>query len=172
MATVELREAVTEDVEFLWTALYYASHSFKEVGVTIADIQRDPKLNRYVQGWGRPGDLGLIATSRGERVGAAWVRPLPAEAQSEPTFIDAETPELAIAVLPHRQREGIGSRLLEDLIRLCRTRYTGIVLSVRSGSDAERLYERFGFQGVADIRNRVGTRSRMMVLEFLDPTTP
>jgi ribosomal protein S18 acetylase RimI-like enzyme len=166
LAEVELRRAVANDVEFLWTALYYASHSFNRDGVTIADIKTDPKLRRYVEGWGRPGDLGLIAVANSENVGAAWVRPLPAEAQNEPTFIDAETPELAIAVLPGRQGQGIGTLLLEELIDLSRPSYPAIVLSVRSGSEARGLYERMGFRGVGEIRNRVGTRSLMMVLEL------
>lgn len=166
MQEVEVREATADDVEFLWTALYYASHSFKQDGVTIAGIKGDPKLKRYVEGWGRPDDLGLIATANGEDVGAAWVRPLHEETQNEPTFIDGETPELAVAVLPDRQRQGIGTRLLEELIQLSRGRYRGIVLSVRAGSEAERLYERVGFRRVGEIRNRIGTRSVMMVIDF------
>lgn len=166
MADVQLREAAADDVDFLWTALYYASHSFEEEGVTLMDIKTDPKLKRYVEGWGRPTDLGLIAAANDEDVGAAWVRPLPEDAQNEPTFIDPETPELAIAVLPHRLGEGIGTLLLEELIGLSRPRYPAIVLSVRSGSEAVRLYERVGFRRVGEIRNRVGTRSLMMVLEL------
>jgi ribosomal protein S18 acetylase RimI-like enzyme len=166
LAQLELREAVADDIEFLWTALYYASQSFKQEAVAIADIKTDPKLRRYVEGWGRSGDLGLIAASNGEDVGAAWVRPLAEDSRSEPTFIDAETPELAIAVLPDRQGQGIGALLLEELIRLSRPRYPAIVLSVRSGNEAVRLYERMGFRGVGEIRNRVGTRSLMMVLRF------
>ena len=46
------------------------------------------------------------------------------------------------------------------------TVHPGVVLSVRSGNRAIRLYERFGFDVMEEIENRVGGRSFVMILTF------
>jgi hypothetical protein len=44
-----------------------------------AEVLADPALVRYVAGWGRAGDVGVVAKVDGEPVGAAWARRLPAD---------------------------------------------------------------------------------------------
>jgi hypothetical protein len=47
------------------------------------DVERakaDPGLRGYVDGFGREGDLGVVALRGTERVGAAWLRRLRGEA--------------------------------------------------------------------------------------------
>ena len=122
----------------------------------------------------RPVRRGLGATrrsrSRGRRgrpdpVGAAWVRlPTPAM-RATPAYVDDETPELAIAVVPDRVGAGIGGALLlGDLLLRARPAATQrSSLTVRAGNPARRLYERHGFVEVGTIENRVGTPSAKMV---------
>lgn len=107
-------------------------------------------LSRYVDNWGRPGDLALIATEGGHPVGAAWLRVFPA---SEPgyAFVGEGTPELTIAVVPSRRRHGVGQELLDALLEQARAAgHSAVTLEVESESDAVRFYERNGFERVRD----------------------
>jgi ribosomal protein S18 acetylase RimI-like enzyme len=109
----------------------------------------DDKVARYVEGWGRPGDLGVIAEWDGRAVGAAWVRLFTSNRPGY-GFVDRETPELSIAVVPEQRGAGIGSALLTALVRaIGEAGYRAVSLSVESDNPARRLYERFGFQTVA-----------------------
>lgn len=161
-----IRLAGPEDEDALWLALYYASHSDDEVGVSPHDVRSDSNLLRYVEGWGRDGDLGVIAEVEDRFAGAAWVRLLPETARDDPAFVDVSTPELAVAVLPGFRGRGVGTTMLELLLEAARERFGAIVLTVRVGNQAQRLYRRFGFTEVARIRNRVGTESHKMLLHF------
>src|SRR6266404_4409528 len=78
-------------------------------------LDADIPLTRYVDNWGREGDVALIAHETGNRVGAAWFRVF---RDSEPGygFIDEQTPELSISVVPSRRKHGVGQELLDALL--------------------------------------------------------
>jgi ribosomal-protein-alanine N-acetyltransferase len=109
----------------------------------------DPRIASYVRGWGRRGDVAVIAVDDdGRRLGAAWFR-LFSEEEPGFGFVDAETPEISIAVAPDSRGRGIGTALLEALAdRACHEGFHALSLSVRPGNPAARLYERFGFARV------------------------
>ena len=106
---------------------------------------------RYVKGWGRPGDTALIAVDDAFPVGAAWYRLFRRE-QPGYGFVDEETPELAIAVVPNRRGRGIGEALLDALCERARADgYHALSLSVERGNeDLVSFYEQHGFSRVAD----------------------
>ena len=107
-------------------------------------------LYRYVKDWGRPGDSALIAIENFQPVGAAWYRLFTRERPGF-GFVDEETPELAIAVVPARRGRGTGSDLLNALLGDARARgYRAISLSVAKDSPAVELYKRFGFRTVSE----------------------
>jgi ribosomal protein S18 acetylase RimI-like enzyme len=83
-------------------------------------------------------------------------------------YVDDTTPELAIAVDPQRTGDGIGSQLLKRLLLDAERMFPAVSLSVRADNPARRLYERFGFQPVADRErtNRVGGTSLTRVRRF------
>ncbi len=60
------------------------------------------------------------------------------------------TPELAIAVWPHWRGRGVGTGLLRALLETADERYAAVSLSVSRENPARRLYERFGFETVAE----------------------
>ena len=105
---------------------------------------------RYVEGWGRRGDAGLIALEDGFRVGAAWYRLFRSGAPGY-GFVDEQTPELTIAVVPSRRGRGFGDQLLSALLERARhDGFSAVSLSVERGNPAIRLYERFGFRPVRE----------------------
>lgn len=165
--TTTIRPATSADEPFLWEMLFEAAHAGDDVAGP-DDLRAVPALARYLDGWGRPGDLGVVAVDEGGTpLGAAWLRLLTGD-DAGYGHVDDETPELAIATVPGRRAAGIGTRLLDGVVATARCRYPGVCLSVRADNPARRLYERAGFRSVpgSDMTNRVGSTSITMVLRF------
>jgi ribosomal protein S18 acetylase RimI-like enzyme len=159
---LSLRPVENSDVDFLWRMLFRASWSHLDEGSTELSIRSRDDLAFYVEGWGRVGDAGVVAVDPATGpVGAAWLRLLTGSQSLSPSFVAADVPELAIAVEDGHEGRGVGSRLLEGLLAGHRNRT--IVLTARTTNPAIRLYERFGFEVVEIITNRVGTRSVKMI---------
>jgi ribosomal protein S18 acetylase RimI-like enzyme len=158
-----LRPATDRDEDILWQMLFYASHANEDPGSTVESIRSNPDLRRYVSGWGRVGDLGVVAELDSRAVGAAWLRLFVGDERASPTFIDDRTPELAVAVLPGYEGRGLGTRMLARLLAHADERFPAVTLSVRRDNPALRLYERFGFHQIGIITNRVGGQSYQLL---------
>jgi ribosomal protein S18 acetylase RimI-like enzyme len=105
-------------------------------------------ITRYVNAWGRNGDRALIALDDFHSVGAAWYR-LYTEREPGFGFVDEQTPELTIGVVPSRRGKGIGSSLLDALLQRARKEgHKRISLSVEKSNPAVHLYESRGFRAV------------------------
>jgi GNAT superfamily N-acetyltransferase len=116
----------------------------------VAGLDTEIPLSRYVDGWGRAGDAAVISAEGTNRWGAAWCRLFRADAPGY-GFVDEETPELTIAVVPSKRRHGVGQELLDGLLE--RVRADGVArlsLSVQNVSDAVAFYERNGFTQVSE----------------------
>lgn len=161
-----LRATSAADEEFLWLMLYYASHSNDEAGSQPDDVRVNPDLTGYISGWHTLGRPGVIAEAQSVPVGAAWLRAFHEADRSDPAFVDPQTPELAVAVLPGHEGNGLGTAMMLRLWDLVAGKFPAIVLSVRGESPAVRLYGRLGFEVVGTITNRVGTESKKMVLKL------
>jgi GNAT superfamily N-acetyltransferase len=123
-------------------------------------LNQDPDLPvaRYVNHWGRPGDAGLIAWENGP-VGAAWYRMFAANAPGF-GFVDEQTPELTIAVVPGRRGTGLGAELMQALLARARQHGHGAIsLSAEKGRTG--LYERYGFQPVEEKDGTVTMRAAL-----------
>ncbi|MGZ8696415.1 MAG: GNAT family N-acetyltransferase [Gaiellaceae bacterium] len=146
-----IRRAGPQDVRFLRDMLKHAYHW---------RLNADPDLPvaRYVNNWGRPCDAGLVAWEAGP-VGAAWYRLFPASAPGF-GFVDEETPELTIAVVPSRRGSGLGGELLSALLDHARKQgYPAVSLSAEMG--VTKLYERHGF---APVEEKDGTVTMKVAL--------
>jgi GNAT superfamily N-acetyltransferase len=159
VSDIVLRRGGAQDLRFLRDMLHHAYYWRERVPGSL--------VSRYVRGWGRHGDTAVIALAGGFPVGAAWYRLFRAD---EPGygFVDGETPELAIAVVPSKRGHGIGDELLQALLAKARAAgYPRLSLSVEPGNPARKLYERHGFAVVDE-----GSEAWTMVAELASrPTT-
>lgn len=158
----QLRSIGEEDASLLEEMLYLAIHVPPGEEAPPRAIIREPELSRYITGWGRAGDIGLVAIDiHGEQpAGAAWLRLLAGNERGY-GHVDDTTPELTIAVAPGHRGRGLGGHLLGALISRARDRYAAISLSVSVGNPAIRLYRRSGFRMV-----RVDGASLVMKLDL------
>ena len=139
-----LRKGSAADTQFMRAMLAHAYHWH------VAGMDTEIPLSRYVDGWGRDGDLAVIAAEGRNPVGAAWCRRFSGSAPGY-GFVDEQTPELTIAVVPSKRKHGIGQELLDAL--LARAQADGVPalsLSVENGSPAVAFYERNGFAPVGE----------------------
>jgi ribosomal protein S18 acetylase RimI-like enzyme len=162
MFSYKFRDLTAEDESIVWTMLMYAAHES-----SLADVQKHPYLCRYVEEWGRKGDTGSVAFVDNEPIGAVWLR-LWAGSDHGFGYIDAEVPELAIAVLPEYRGNGVGSKLLKTILEKAQGLFPAICLNVREDNPVVRLYQRAGFVRVegSEIVNRVGGVSFNMRYNF------
>jgi ribosomal protein S18 acetylase RimI-like enzyme len=162
-----IRTATSADEPILWDMLFYAANMAEDGATSSAAARSHPYLAEFVAGWGRPGDLGVIALDRadGSALGAAWLRRLSGTEKHYAAVADS-VPELAIAVAPAAIGQGIGGALLGALLAQARGQYPAVALSVRDANPAIRLYERHGFTVVDTVTNRVGGRSFVMQVEL------
>ena len=165
--TYTIRTATSGDAPILWDMLFYAANMAEDGATSSEAAKTHPYLAEFVAGWGRPGDLGVIAMDNAAAyaLGAAWLRRL-SGAEKRYAAVAAGVPELAIAVVPPVIGQGIGGVLLGALLDLARGQYPAVALSVRERNPARRLYERYGFTVVDTITNRVGGQSFVMQIEL------
>lgn len=137
MTAPTLRDATADDRSFVTAMLYEALFVPPDAPPFPPSLVDEPDLAPYHADFGaRPGDVGVVAEIEGEPVGAAWVRLVDGYG-----FVDADTPELTIAVVPERRGLGIGGLLLAALV----DRVPRCSLSCERRNPAMRLYERHGF---------------------------
>ncbi|MDP9284862.1 MAG: GNAT family N-acetyltransferase [Actinomycetota bacterium] len=139
-----IRRGSHADVPFMRSMLAHA------YGWRVNALDAEIPLTRYVDNWGRPGDVALVATETGHRVGAAWFRVFRA-AEPGYGFIDEQTPELTISVVPSRRKHGVGQELLDALLaKAGEAGHAAVSLSVERDSPAVKFYERNRFEQVGE----------------------
>jgi ribosomal protein S18 acetylase RimI-like enzyme len=157
-----IRSLMVEDESIVWEMLRYAAHES-----SIQSVQQQPYLARYALNWGRIGDFGYVASIDTSPIGAAWLRLWLGEDKGF-GYVKDEIPELAIAVLPDYRGQGIGAKLLAQILGAAKIYYPAVSLSVRANNPVVRLYERTGFIQIpeSEVVNRAGEVSFNMVYEF------
>ena len=142
-AAILIRPGEKQDVHFLRDLVRHTG--LERSGQPIDE--EPPPLSRYVAGWGRVGDASVIALDDVTHVpvGAAWYR-LFSAAEPGFAFLDEDTPELTLAVVPARRGQGIGEQLLQAAVRSARLAgFAAVSLSVAEDDPALGLFERNGF---------------------------
>ena len=149
-----IRKASGRDTPFLRDMLKHAYY-WRWADPATADVP----ASRYVEGWGRPGDRGVILIDESFPVGAAWYR-LFAAGRPGYGFVDEETPELTIAVVPSTRGRGVGEQLLSALLEQAQSDgHSAMSLSVERDNPAVKLYQRFGFQPVREMDSTLVMRA-------------
>ncbi|MDQ0725724.1 GNAT family N-acetyltransferase [Microbacterium sp. W4I20] len=141
-----LRPAAQPDAVFLGDMLVEAAN-WRAGGVRPRhEVLTSADHRRYIAGWKRGADDGLIAIGHdGIPIGAAWYRMLP---QNEPGlgFVGAAVPELILGVHPLWRARGVGRSLLRGVVQLAGAQgHARISLSVERDNFARNLYRAEGF---------------------------
>ncbi len=115
-----------------------------------------PHVRQFVEGWGRHGDVGVIAlVETGRPVGAAWARRL-----DEPLLRGVA--EVAIAVEADARGLGTGAALLQALAaEAAADGHQALSLRVSPHAPAVRLYERAGYERVTSGEEGLVMRRRL-----------
>ncbi len=116
----KIRPVVPDDLPFLWDMAWEAT----AVDAGMRAMGREaafalPESRKYLEGWGRPGDAGVIAVDDGGRpLGAAWCRLFPPDDPGY-GFVAPDVPELSIGVHADARGQGIGRALSLSLEAGC-----------------------------------------------------
>ena len=173
MLSYYLRPLSLDDIGLLPQFLYLAILvPGRDTQPPFSILETDPELLHYWQGFGsRPGDIGVVAlgsetestpesesaAESEEIIGIAWGRLFPSSAPGF-GYLDDDTPEVGLAVLPDWRGKGVGTALLKALMNYYASDknapngvgYQRVSLST-AGSNviAQKLYRRLGFEIVS-----------------------
>ena len=147
MKEVIIRRMKTDEYFLLKEFTYHAIYVPTGVNMPPKHIVELPELKVYYQDFGtRAGDICLVAETDNKIVGAVWTRIV-----NDFGHIDDDVPSLAIAVSKESRGNGIGTRLLLEMVEvLKKERFSAVSLSVQKENFAVKLYERAGFEVVKD----------------------
>ena len=137
-----IRPLQTAELPVLEDFLYEAIFLPEGVEPPPRSILDDPALQVYIEDFGKqPDDVCLGAEVGGKIVGAVWTRIM-----NDYGHIDDATPSLAISLYPAFRKQGIGTALMQEMLRkLADLGYAKVSLSVQKANYAMRMYRKLGF---------------------------
>jgi GNAT superfamily N-acetyltransferase len=142
-----IRDAAAGDGEFMADMLVEAVNWSPEWKPrTRRRVLSSPATSRYIAGWPRGTDLGVIAGAGGAPVGAAWLRFFAPDDHGY-AYVAADVPELTIGVVASWRGRGAGRALLRAVAaRAAAAGVARISLSVERKNFARDLYLSEGYQ--------------------------
>ena len=137
---IQLQPATTKDQDFLEEMLCEAFNwDSRTARWSLHDLRHNPEFSKLLANWGRRGDRAMIAKADDKPTGAAWFR-LWTPGLHSYGFVDATTPEIAMAVRVEHRSRGIGRSLLNALIQAARAEgFPALSLSVDPRNPARQL---------------------------------
>ncbi len=126
-------------------------------------IIENEELQVYVRNFGKlPDDRCLVAECDGMVVGAVWTRVM-----NDYGHIADGVPSLAMSLYKEYRNKGIGTKLLEQMLRLLRKEgYQQVSLSVQKENYAVRMYRKVGFEVLKE------TEEEYIMVCSLNPKEP
>jgi ribosomal protein S18 acetylase RimI-like enzyme len=128
----------------LWNWLHVALWDPPPAPLRPREVLDHPGVSIYAKDWGREGDVGVVGEIDGKPVGACWVRRLRGVGLG---YIDDDTPQLGIALMPEARGRGYGRRLMMAALDAARAYgYRQVSLTAHPQNPAIALYESCGFK--------------------------
>ena len=111
------------------------------------NIIRTPELQVYIEHFGeRPDDRCLVAEAEGGIIGAVWTRIM-----NDYGHLNDETPSFAIALDKEYRGKGIGTDLMNGMIKILKEAgYKQASLSVQKKNYAVKMYLNTGFRIIGE----------------------
>ncbi|MCR5103358.1 MAG: GNAT family N-acetyltransferase [Eubacterium sp.] len=138
-----IRELGENETELLKDFLYEAI--FIPEGVEPPDraIVEQPELKIYYENFGSgEADYCLVADEGDKPVGAVWTRIM-----NDYGHVDDETPSFAISLYKEYRGQGIGTKLMYEMLNLLRkSGYKKASLAVQKANYAVKMYKKVGFE--------------------------
>ena len=140
-----IREMRPEETDVLNDFLFLAIFIPEGVTPPSRDILEKPELKVYVDCFGLLyGDNCLVAEEDGKIVGACWTRIM-----DDYGHVDNNTPSFAISLYPEFRGRGIGTKLMEEMLKLLKEQgYQKASLAVQKANYAVSMYRKVGFETV------------------------
>ncbi|CDX02948.1 Acetyltransferase GNAT [Desulfitobacterium hafniense] len=150
MSNYLIREIQLHELGILEDMLYEAIFQPDENNLLPREVIKQPKIGVYIDNWGKPDDLCLVADVDGKIIGAVWTRILAGNIKGYGN-IDDQTPEFAISLVKEYRGKGIGTVLMKMMIEKLKERgYKQASLSVAKDNYALKMYQNVGFEIFAE----------------------
>jgi ribosomal protein S18 acetylase RimI-like enzyme len=146
---LNIRPVNETDQDALWDFLHIALWDPPPAPLRPRSVLDSPGVRIYAEGWGKHGDIGVLGhlAESPIPIGACWMRLLTGNVGL--AYVDDETPQLGIGVLPGYQGMGYGRQLLIGAMSAAREAgVPQITLTVHPENPAEALYQALGFENI------------------------
>ena len=140
-----IRRLRENETELLKDFLYEAIFIPEGVEPPEREIIEQPELKLYYEGFGTgKADFSLVADENGKVIGAVWTRIM-----NDYGHVDDETPSFAISLYKEYRGQGIGTKLMKEMLALLRKKgYKRASLAVQKANYAVKMYNNVGFKTV------------------------
>lgn len=147
---VNIRPIKSEEITQLSDFLYEAIYQTDNTTLLPRTVIQHPSLWCYIESFGtRKGDLCMVAEYDTLVVGAIWSRYMHGYG-----YVDDDTPEISMSLYPTYRNKGIGSQLLNKMLDILKdSGVKQVSLSVSRTNYAVAMYQRFGFEIIAERAN-------------------
>ena len=164
MKNIIIREIKPDEKGKLEEMLYEAIYQPDEKNLIPKEVIYEPEVNVYIKDFGeKKDDYCLVADHHGIIVGAVWVRILSEKIKGFGN-IDDKTPEFAISLCKEYRSQGIGTRLMAEMIQYLQQKgYEQASLNVKKENYAVKLYQNHGFEIIDE-----DGEDYLMLLKFPD----
>lgn len=138
-----LRKLRENEAEILQDFLYEAIFIPDGVAPPPKEIVKQPELKLYYDDFGSgKADNAIVAEAGGKIVGAVWSRIM-----NDYGHVDDDTPSLAIALYKEYRGQGLGTKLMREILDILRVQgYKKVSLAVQKANYAVRMYDKVGFE--------------------------
>ncbi len=148
--TYTIRNIDSSEIHVLNNFLYEAIFQEDMDNPLPKDVITTPELQVYIKDFGKETDYCLVAEYEKDIVGCVWTRILAGEIKGY-GYIDENTPEFAISVLKNYRGYGIGTSLMQAMLKLLQAEgYKKTSLAVQKENYAYKMYEKIGFKIVRE----------------------